>query len=319
MLKGVPLDVSGFYFPEMELCLQNMLMQKSYDIVQVELTRMAQYFGKSFYCEKSFLKILVEYDLDFFPLKRRFSCAKNVLEKIFWYGTYRIHRTFSLKMWPLFDHMIVMSEVDRKKVKSLLPDLSTTVVPNGVDLSYFRKVSRKGERKKLLFIGGSLHYPNVDGLGYFFREIFPRLRELMMNEIELIIIGEGWENYREWVYAHDGVHCPGFVDDVRPFAEGQSLMIVPIRIGGGTRLKILEAMAMGIPVVSTPVGCEGLKVEEERELLIANTADEFTKGIMDVFTHENLCNQLIDNGRKFVESNYGWEKLALEMESVYFK
>ena len=78
-------------------------------------------------------------------------------------------------------------------------------------------------------------------------------------------------------------------------------------------------MAMGIPVVSTPVGCEGLKVEEERELLIANTADEFTKGIMDVFTHENLCNQLIDNGRKFVESNYGWEKLALEMESVYFK
>jgi glycosyltransferase involved in cell wall biosynthesis len=316
LMKGTPLDVSGFYFQEMQGKLDAILKSRHYNVVQVELTRMAQYLHSSFYDRYPACKVIVDYDLDFVPLQRRYNCTRRPISKFIRYIDYRLHRFYALTTWPSFDRLVVMSQIDEKKVLDLLPRISTYVVPNGVDLNYFTPIPRNGGDNNLLFIGGTDHYPNIDALTYFLTHIFSGLKAQMSNLI-LTVIGSGWEKYEAQLHGDEAVRFTGYVEDIRPYASGQCIMIAPIRIGGGTRLKILEAMAMGVPVVSTSVGCEGIKAESGKHLMVADTPEEFVNAVVDIYLDEPLCHGLIENAYTLVRENYGWDKLALEMESVY--
>ncbi len=316
LISGIPLEVSAFYFPEMGEKLKVLLDSNHYDIIQVELSRMAQYFDKSFYKDNPSLKILVDYDLSFIPHLRRYQCEKTLFSKLIRYIDYRMNRSYALRTWRLFDKFVVMSEVDKKKALEFLPDLSIHVVPNGVDLSYFRPFPREGGENRLLFLGGIGHFANVDALFYFLKEIFPRVKELV-KDITLMVIGEGWESYSNQM-AHDkSIKFTGFVEDIRPYVSTSSVLIAPIRIGGGTRLKILEAFAMGVPVVSTSIGCEGIPVERGYHLLLADSPEEFAMAIGEIFSNRDLWNRLKENAYRLVEQNYSWDQLALKMENVY--
>ena len=316
LVKGVPLEVSGFYFFELHDKLKELLSVYHYDIIQVELSRMAQYFNKSFYKNNPSLKILVDYDLSFIPHLRRYQCEKTPFAKLIRYIDYRMNRSYALSTWRLFDRFVVMSEVDRNKALEFLPDLSIHVVPNGVDLSYFRLSPREGEENRLLFLGGIRHFANVDALFYFLREIFPRVKELV-KDITLMVIGEGWESYSNQMAHDNSIKFTGFVEDIRPYVTTSSVLIAPIRIGGGTRLKILEAFAMGVPVVSTSIGSEGIHVERGHHLLLADSPEEFATEIGEIFSNRELWNKLKENAYRLVEKNYSWDKLTSKMENVY--
>ena len=161
----------------------------------------------------------------------------------------------------------------------------------------------------IVFTGSMDWRPNQDAVEYFADDLLPILKQ-RDSSIESTFVGR---NPPEHIVRRDGVggvHITGTVDDVRPYIEEAGVYIVPLRIGGGSRLKILEALAMQKPVVSTSVGAEGLEVTDGQDILIADTPSEFADQVMRLFDNPDLARQLGQRGRELVEKRYGWDSLA---------
>jgi glycosyltransferase involved in cell wall biosynthesis len=157
--------------------------------------------------------------------------------------------------------------------------------------------------------------PCVDAVLYFCREIFPRIRRTL-GTAELWIVGR--DPRPEVMQLNgDGVHVTGRVDEVIPYYQQSAVSVVPLRAGGGTRLKILEAMALGRPVVSTTIGCEGLEVVDGEHLLIADNCEQFAEKTVRLLTDRQIYQHISTNGRQLVEARYDWDKIAGRLMEVY--
>ncbi len=197
------------------------------------------------------------------------------------------------------------------------PRLQVDVIPNGVDTEKYQPLPLPPENAppSLMFIGSMEYPPCVDAVLYFCSEILPLIRHAI-NAMELWIVGG---EPRPEVLKLDGsaVHVTGRVEDVVPYYQQSTVCVVPLRAGGGTRLKILEAMALGRPVVSTTIGCEGLDVVDGEHLLIADTPEQFAEKTLRLLRDRQLYQHIAANGRRLVESRYGWDKIAERLMDVY--
>lgn len=314
--RGIPPEASGFYFPELKEAVAGLLAESRYDVVQVELTRMARCFPEDFFREHPSRKFLADYDLSYLPHQRDFECETRPARKAAKFINYRLHKSYAAKVWSLFDTLIVMSETDRKKALELIPGRDVQVVPNGVDLDAFRPGPRDARGKRLLMLGGAMHPANVDGLKYFLREIFPAVRE-KVPDATLYVIGTGWDALKGIVPEDGSVRLTGFLEDYATCISDESVFIAPIRIGGGTRLKILEAMALGVPVVTTRVGCEGLGAVEGTALLAADAPDEFARRVCELLLDAPLRERIAAAAYCHVKEHFSWEAIASKMEGLY--
>lgn len=220
--------------------------------------------------------------------------------------------------WARLDGCTVTSEHDQELLLADSPTTRTAVVPNGVDLAYY--VPRPapelaGAKPTLLFFGAIDYYPNTDGVLYYLRQVKPHLDRLAPGT-KLEIVGRRPPD-EILAAASEDVAIRGPVADLRPHIAAASVVIVPLRIGGGTRLKILEAMAMGKAVVSTSLGAEGLDAVPERDLLIADDAETFAKQVKRVLDDPALAARLGAAARELVSARYGWERSVERLSSFY--
>ena len=214
-----------------------------------------------------------------------------------------------------FDRCTTVSEIDRQLLLKANPRLRVDVIPNGVDIQKYQPLPAENASPTLLFIGNMGYPPCVDAVLYFCREIFPLIRR-KIGAAELWIVGR--DPRPEVLQLNgDGVHVTGRVDDVIPYYRQSAVCVVPLRAGGGTRLKILEAMALGRPVVSTTIGCEGLDVVDGEHLLIADTPEQFAEKTVRLLTDRQLYQHIAANGRQLVEDRYDWDKIAGRLMDVY--
>jgi glycosyltransferase involved in cell wall biosynthesis len=209
--------------------------------------------------------------------------------------------------WSHLDGCTVTSVRDQEMLLSDEPTAHTAVVPNGVDLEFFRPSpgSVSHEPQTLLFFGAIDYYPNTDAMLFFLHDALPQLAA-RYPQLRLCIVGR---KPPESILAQRSatVEVTGVVDDVRPWIDRADVVIVPLRIGGGTRLKILEAMAMGKAVVSTTLGAEGLDVVPERDLLIADDADGVVAQVGRLLDDPELGRRIGASARQFVASRYSWK------------
>ena len=198
---------------------------------------------------------------------------------------------------------------------TLVPEIDEIgVIGNGVDLDSFRVDGVKRQRKSIIFAGLPKYMANMDGLRYFHREIFPMIKQ-KWNDVVLRITGDvAGQNVNE-LRSDRNVVFTGYLDDVKPAVASSWVSIVPIRVGSGTRLKILEAMALGTPVVSTPVGAEGLEVTHEKDILIADTPSDFARQVLRLREDLELWHTLSENGWRLVKEKYDWKILGRKLES----
>ena len=208
-------------------------------------------------------------------------------------------------------HHLVCSEEDAAILRRRYPDLELGVVPSGFDPQHFRPspdgVQR--ERDLLVFVGSMSYGPNVDAVVHFVREVLPRVRvRRPAAHLEIVGLDPAPEVL---ALAGPGVKVVGGVPDVRPYFERASAVVVPLRIGGGTRLKIVEALAMGAPVVSTPVGAEGLGLTHGEELLLARAPGAFAQAILQLLERPEWARDLGARGKVSVENRFRWDVLAL--------
>ena len=157
--------------------------------------------------------------------------------------------------------------------------------------------------------------PNIDAALYFSKEIFPLIQQ-KNNPTELWVVGRD-PSPEVLALANDNIHVTGRVEKVLPYYQKTSICVVSLRAGGGTRLKILEAMALGRPVVSTTIGCEGLEVVDEKNILIADTPAEFAEKTSRLLRDKELYQHLATNGRKLVETHYSWDPIADRLMKLY--
>jgi glycosyltransferase involved in cell wall biosynthesis len=213
-----------------------------------------------------------------------------------------------------FERTTVVSEVEREHLGDARCDLSALrVVPNGVDRHALmhRNEPRPG---RVIYSGSVTYSANLDAVRYFVRDIFPLIR--LARPATLIVTGSTSGVDLSELLADGSVTFTGRVPDVAHLVAHSSVSIVPLRVGGGTRLKILEAMALGTPVVTTPKGAEGLAVEHEEHLLIADTPEAFARETLRVMNDFVLHARLAANGRRLVERLYTWDRIGRQLDEV---
>lgn len=207
------------------------------------------------------------------------------------------------------DLTIAVSERDRDELATLAPEARIVAVPTGVDTTYFRPVAAPEVPNRLVFSGSMDWYPNEDAMAFLVREILPIVRR-DVPDVSISIVGRNPSPAVRALAETAGVLITGTVDDVRPFVAEAALYVVPLRAGGGTRLKIFEALAMGKAVLSTSIGAEGLEVEPGRHAVLADDARAFAAEIVALLRDPKRRLALGQAGRVLVEERYSWKSVA---------
>lgn len=209
---------------------------------------------------------------------------------------------------------VAVSEDDARTLARLVPEGRYATLPNGVDTEYFQPGHQP--ESGIAFVGGTSWFPNKDAIEWFAAEILPELRRLE-PEAPIHWIGRATEEEITRLGGYMGLHLTGYVDDIRPLVARAACFIVPLRVGGGTRLKILDAWAMGKAVVSTAVGCEGLAAVDRENILIANDPATFAARVHEVLRDECLRRRLGTAARRTVEERYSWTVVGESMRRLY--
>jgi glycosyltransferase involved in cell wall biosynthesis len=210
---------------------------------------------------------------------------------------------------------VTVSPNDQRELERLAPGAAVVQVPNGVDVEAFHPTDDTGETG-VVSVGGINWFPNRDALAYFSADILPRLRAIVPGA-SMSWVGRAEADERAEYRARYGVELTGYVEDIRPVVQSAACFVVPLRVGGGTRLKILDAWAMGKAVVSTSVGCEGLEAIDGENILIRDTPDGFAAAVADVLCDASLRVRLGCAGRATVERTYSWEVIGEGMLAAY--
>jgi glycosyltransferase involved in cell wall biosynthesis len=234
-------------------------------------------------------------------------------------GTYiglqsRLTEAEERRWCPAIPLNVVVSEIDRQTLQQIAPEARFTVVPNGVDTRAF--TPGDGPGKGIVFVGSHSWQPNRDAMDYFCKNVLPLLRAAGVDE-SVTWIGRASPGVRKDYETEYGIQLTGYVDDIRPLVRAAACYIAPLRAGGGTRLKILDAWAMGKAVVSTAVGCEGLDARDGDNILVRDTASGFADAIRDILSDKALRARLSDGARRTAEQKYDWEVIGRQMLDSY--
>jgi sugar transferase (PEP-CTERM/EpsH1 system associated) len=258
-------------------------------------------------------------DVELAALREKHTSQSRVGRRLryglMWWKT----RRFTAHLLRQFDGCTVVSQQERANVLSIAPDCRrVAVIPNGVDLDQYKGDFGAPEPGTLVFPGALTFNANFDAMEFFLSEVFP-LVKANRPEVILRITGKTNGVPVDRLPLDESVMLTGYLEDVRPTVAQSWACVVPLRVGGGTRLKILEAMALGTPVVSTSKGAEGLEVTHGENILLADTPAEFADAVLRLLNNRALRARLAANGRRLVESQYGWEGIGKKLDQLLRK
>jgi glycosyltransferase involved in cell wall biosynthesis len=306
--NGRPEVVEEFASASFRAALRETVRKWRPAIAQLEFTQMAQYAAD---CAPA-PAILVEHDITF-DLYQQLEPDNGDWDLR---RQLKLWRRFETNAWRQMSRVVVMSEKDR----AMVAGARAAVLPNGVDLDRFRLSQRAPEPRRLLFVGSFCHVPNLIAIGSFLDDVWPRLHDAHLH----IIAGERHEYFLDYHRCkgklrldQPGVEVEGFVSDVRQAYERAAIVVAPLVVSAGTNLKILEAMACGRPVVSTPAGVNGLDLAPGEEFVLVRNAHEMAEAIERLLSSPAECQRLAAAGRRRVEESYGWDEIARRQTELY--
>lgn len=309
---GRPEVVEEFSSDSFRAALRLAVRKWSPVIAQLEFTHMAQYAAD---CAPA-APILVEHDITFDLYQQMAQKSSD------WDLQRELKRwqRFETAAWREMRCVVTMSAKDQAAVTGA----RSVILPNGVDLDRFQIAEQEPETGRVLFVGSFSHLPNLMAVAFFLDEVWPLLRKTAPESRLHIIAGANHEYFLDYqsrqVQPHldqPGVEVEGFVADVRPAYARAAIVVAPLIASAGTNLKILEAMACGRPVVSTPAGVNGLDLLPGRDFLLVHTGAEMADAIARLFASPEECRRLAEAGRRRVEESYGWDEIARRQSELY--
>jgi len=308
-------ELRYFSIPAFQHALDELLSRRQFHVVFISaglfLTR--HRFGQGGSRSPLPRLVLDEHNIEF-DLQRQMTVIGGPLRRLHNSVNWRKLRREEIDDWQRFDGVTFTSDVDQARARPLAPSMRSAVVPSGVDLRAFhpKPGDPPPDGRTVMFFGINDYYPNTDGILFLVREVWPLLAA-SHPQARLKIVGP---RPTPEILALQGarVEVTGAVDDVRPHLAEAAAVVVPLRLGGGTRLKVLEAMAMAKPIVSTRIGAEGIDVVHEKHLLLADEPAQFAAAVGRVLDDTRLGARLGEEGRALVSARYSWEAAARRLE-----
>ncbi|MGH9801140.1 MAG: glycosyltransferase, partial [Blastocatellia bacterium] len=289
LFSRLPYAVKKYESPEMRREITRLVEQNKPDVVVCDFLAPSINVPENPGCAT----VLFQHNVEAMIWRRHYETQTNPLKRLYLYGQWRKTRALEKAECHRYDHVIAVSQEDSEMIRHDYGVEAVSDVPTGVDTEFFRpQTTAQPEPASLVFTGSMDWLPNVDAINWFCEEVLPLVRAKVPN-VKLTVVGrKPGRELLELSERDSLIVVTGRVDDVRPFMENAAAYIVPIRIGGGTRLKIYEAMAMEKPMVSTTVGAEGLQVRDGEELLIADTSVSFADAVARVLADRVYADQM---------------------------
>ncbi|HEX5469793.1 MAG TPA: glycosyltransferase family 4 protein [Gaiellaceae bacterium] len=307
---GRSFHLREFEGPELQDALARLCSERRFDVVQLESSLLGE-----LEIPAGPAVVLDEHNVEYEVFERMSEGERSPLRRAFYRLESSRFRPFEQRLWRAVDGCAVTSPRDAREVEAHAPETAVAVVPNGVDVDYFRPVARRVEPRSLVFNGVLDYRPNLDGAWFLVDEIMPRLRA-RFPDVSATIVGRGAQADLARL-RRAGAQVTGEVPDVRPHLASAAVVVVPLRIGGGTRLKVVEGLALGRPMVTTALGCEGIDVVDGEHLLVRDDPEQFAAGVESLFADPDLGQRLGATGRRLMESAYSWEAAASRLRSLH--
>jgi glycosyltransferase involved in cell wall biosynthesis len=293
------------YFPSMQKRILNLLNSESFDIIY------AQYLLCSYlYNLKTKIPIILDFSHPtLYALNQLYRYENSPMEKFFYILKY-LSFWQEAKKYEKFDAGIYVSEIHRKLSKPFTPKKSF-IIPPGVDMEYYKPSFSFSNSPSLVFVG-NMRYPfNIYSIIYFFRRVYPLIKKSVPN-VKFYVVGRNPPNKIKDLSQNDrSIIITGEVKDVRSYISKSHVVVVPIVVDdGGIKTKILEAMAMGKPVVSTSLGSQGIGATHGENIIVSDNAQDFAEQVINLLQDDGLRRRIGCNAREFVERNYSWKRLT---------
>ncbi|MBP1694830.1 MAG: glycosyl transferase, family [Deltaproteobacteria bacterium] len=313
LFSRYPLIARRYFTQEARERVEQLLDQYSIDVVHMDMLALGLY--------RRILKdapvILTNHNVESLRIYRWMQIEKNLFLKSFLFYQYLKLRAFEQGICPKFDRCIVVSEYDKNYLKGLCGNDNFVVIPNGVDTRYFKPESAEVKKDHLVWVGGMTGPYNSDAVDFFIQKIWSLVKDKVPGATVDFAGGGPTQTLRNKASEDHSVQALGFVPDIRPIVQRASVFIAPIRIGSGTKIKVLNAMAQGKPVVATTTAAEGIDVAPGENILIADDPKEFAEKIVYLLSHERLAREMGTRARELMEKKYSWDVISDDIHRTY--
>lgn len=308
-----PYSINWLKAPQFATELAGLMSSHRYNLVHFDTISLAVYRSQV----DAAVTVLNHHNIESHMMLRRAGNERSLPAKAYlYYEGWRLRRQ-ERRLCPSFDAHVTCSDLDSERLRAVVPGAETFVVPNGVDVDYFRPANGPDRAMRLVFAGRLSAYSNRQAVLFLAEQIWPRLRQAFPDLVVDVIGADPPPALLELAARDPGFRVHGFVDDVRPYLDQAWIYICPIRDGGGTKLKILDALAMAKPLVADPIACEGISVAPEETVLFASTPDEYVAQIGRLLADDRLRARMAVAGRRLVETRYSYAAIGEDLSRLY--
>ena len=309
--KRQPITVARYDLPAYRQKFRELIATENYDLVHYEMFHTAQ-----FYTETDLPGVLSQQNVDSEIWRRLCSETANPFYKFAYWTQQLTFQRYERVLSPKFDAVTCTSDIDAAVFQRHCAADAIAIIPNGVDVTHFQPDFTTEAPAHLIYIGSMDWYPNEDAVAFFTDDILPGIQS-EVPDVQFSIVGGNPSARVQKLAERDSVVVTGRVPEIKPYFAEATVFVVPLRIGSGTRLKILEALAMGKAIVSTSVGAEGLDLKDGEEIFIADTPKSFADAVTRLLTNPALRRRIGENGRARVEKDYDWRSIGENLHQRY--
>lgn len=313
LVSPLPYFMQKYVSPAMRRELETLCARHTFDVIVCDFLQPSVNLPT----QLSLPTVLFQHNVEAMIWRRHYEVQTHPLKRAYLRGQWRKAFAYERAVCRRFAQVVAVSRADAETMRREYGVERVADVPTGVDTEFFRPTGAQARMPHNLVFTGSMDWlPNEDAMQFFIKEILPRVRQTV-PDVTLTVVGrDPYPSLVEQSRRDPNIIVTGRVADVRPYMEQAAAYVVPIRVGGGTRLKIYEAMAMERPIISTTVGAEGLPVSDGAELLLADTAEAFAAAVVRVLTDADLAHALAARAAAVVREKYGWDGVATEFAAL---
>lgn len=303
-VSPLPLAVSRWNSPQLRRMISQLRAKENYDAVFCDFLAPAPSF------DSLDEVILFQHNVETMLWRRHAEEAKGLVRRLYLRQQAQRMERYERKVCQAVKRVIAVSEADSNTMRELFGLTAVPAVPTGVDTDFFAPPKHAEPVADLVFLGSMDWLPNIDGVQHFYKQIWPLIVE-RRPETTLAIVGRRPSAAIEELSRLDSrIIVSGTVDDVRPYLWGSKASIVPLRIGGGTRLKIYESMAAGLPCISTTIGAEGLEIHPPDDIRIADESEDFAMQCVELLDTPATAEKVAQAGLELVRTKFSWERVT---------
>lgn len=315
LLSKDPYNINWLKSNEYAEKIKLALVEKDYDLVHFDTICLYPFLPL---IPKNISISLDHHNIESEMLHRRCANESNPLKKLYFWQEAKRLESYERTFCKVAGVNITCSELDSERLLKLVPEARTEDIPNGVDIDYFTPIQpEKTSEKKIIFIGRLNWYPNTKAVLYLANQIWPLLKATI-PDITCDIIGANPPSQVLELSKQDpSFKVHGFVDDIIPYMKPNTVYVCPLTDGGGTKLKILDALAMGMPIVADPIACEGINVTNQMNVLFSNTPEQYIENIKRILSDDDLSKQLSLNARELAENEYSYNSIGQKLSKTF--